>query len=122
MMRGGGDFPAFAGSQIDPFFTLKYAESVCGKLATLSGDSKWLTSEAMRLDARMERLFSECVMVGAKTFLLDNPRLDGRGFDKEETFYKNGFTNDIARYKIGGWDLSKGDGNHLETMEKASRS
>ncbi|MFH1429480.1 MAG: bifunctional diaminohydroxyphosphoribosylaminopyrimidine deaminase/5-amino-6-(5-phosphoribosylamino)uracil reductase RibD [Candidatus Margulisiibacteriota bacterium] len=61
-----------------PFVILKTAVSLDGKIATNTGDSRWITS----LDSRqyVHRLRSEvdAVMVGINTILKDNPQLTVR--------------------------------------------
>ena len=58
-----------------PYVTLKMAQSLDGKIATRTGDSKWITSDAARryVDALRGRV--DAVMVGSKTVLKDDPSL-----------------------------------------------
>ncbi|MCC6501842.1 MAG: bifunctional diaminohydroxyphosphoribosylaminopyrimidine deaminase/5-amino-6-(5-phosphoribosylamino)uracil reductase RibD [Deltaproteobacteria bacterium] len=61
-----------------PFVTLKLAASLDGRIATSSGDSKWITGiESRRLVHRM-RALSDAVMIGAETALKDDPELTVR--------------------------------------------
>lgn len=59
-----------------PFVTLKVAESLDGRIATRTGDSKWITSDKSRLFAHKIRQDYDAIMVGVNTVLRDNPRLD----------------------------------------------
>ncbi|MCX5703059.1 MAG: bifunctional diaminohydroxyphosphoribosylaminopyrimidine deaminase/5-amino-6-(5-phosphoribosylamino)uracil reductase RibD [Candidatus Omnitrophica bacterium] len=59
-----------------PFVTLKVAESLDGKIATKSGDSKWITSDKSRAFGHRMRQNYDAIMVGVNTILRDNPRLD----------------------------------------------
>lgn len=61
--------------------TLKLATSLDGRIATQTGDSKWITSEASRLAVHELRAQHECVLVGVNTVLADNPMLNARGVD-----------------------------------------
>lgn len=61
-----------------PFVTMKVAMSLDGKIATRTGDSKWISGEASRRLARTMRDQHAGVMVGIGTVLKDNPRLTCR--------------------------------------------
>jgi diaminohydroxyphosphoribosylaminopyrimidine deaminase/5-amino-6-(5-phosphoribosylamino)uracil reductase len=61
-----------------PFVTLKYAQTLDGKIATLTGDSKWISeSSSLRLVHRI-RSFSDAILVGVNTIIRDDPRLTVR--------------------------------------------
>jgi len=53
--------------------------SLDGKIATNSGDSKWITGPGARKDARIERSMCDAVLVGAGTVRSDNPELAPHG-------------------------------------------
>lgn len=59
-----------------PFVTVKAAESLDGKVATRTGDSKWITSDKSRGYAHRIRQDYDAIMVGVNTILRDNPKLD----------------------------------------------
>lgn len=59
-----------------PFVTVKVGESLDGKIATRTGDSKWITSDRSRAYAHRLRSDYDAVMVGVNTILRDNPKLD----------------------------------------------
>lgn len=61
-----------------PFVTLKLAESLDGKIAARTGDSKWITSEAARAYVHDLRAKVDAVMVGKNTFIKDDPTLLSR--------------------------------------------
>ncbi|HPM42477.1 MAG TPA: bifunctional diaminohydroxyphosphoribosylaminopyrimidine deaminase/5-amino-6-(5-phosphoribosylamino)uracil reductase RibD [Candidatus Omnitrophota bacterium] len=58
-----------------PYVTLKMAQSLDGKIATRTGDSKWISSEDSRRFVHMLRGRVDAVMVGANTVLKDDPSL-----------------------------------------------
>lgn len=66
-----------------PYVVLKVASSLDGKIATEGGESKWITGPETRSFARTLRGFSCATMVGAGTFLSDDPLLDFRETDFE---------------------------------------
>ena len=61
-----------------PWVTLKAAVSLDGKLATASGDSRWVTGEAARLEVHRLRNIVDAVLVGAGTVRADDPALTTR--------------------------------------------
>jgi diaminohydroxyphosphoribosylaminopyrimidine deaminase/5-amino-6-(5-phosphoribosylamino)uracil reductase len=58
-----------------PFVTVKVAQSLDGKIATKTGDSKWITSDKSRGFAHRLRQDYDAIMVGVNTILRDNPKL-----------------------------------------------
>lgn len=66
-----------------PFVHLKLATSLDGKIATRSGDSRWITGEEARAQVHRLRHEYDAVMIGAATAALDNPHLTDRsGLDR----------------------------------------
>lgn len=60
-------------------FTLKAAMSMDGKIATASGQSRWITGEQARLDGHRRRNRVAAILVGIGTLLADDPKLTTRG-------------------------------------------
>lgn len=61
-----------------PHVTLKLALSLDGAIALADGSSRWITGEAARAHAHVERAKTDLILVGRGTFAADAPRLDVR--------------------------------------------
>jgi diaminohydroxyphosphoribosylaminopyrimidine deaminase/5-amino-6-(5-phosphoribosylamino)uracil reductase len=59
-----------------PYVILKWAQTLDGKTAAYTGDSKWITGEEAREFAKKMRFETDGVLVGVKTVIKDNPFLD----------------------------------------------
>ncbi|MDE7423373.1 MAG: bifunctional diaminohydroxyphosphoribosylaminopyrimidine deaminase/5-amino-6-(5-phosphoribosylamino)uracil reductase RibD [Lachnospiraceae bacterium] len=61
-----------------PYVVMKYAMTADGKIATKTGDSKWITGEKAREHVQYLRHRYMGIMVGIGTLLADNPLLNCR--------------------------------------------
>ena len=61
-----------------PFVHLKTACSLDGRIATRTGESKWITGEASRAASQVLRLEYDAILVGVGTVLADDPLLTDR--------------------------------------------
>jgi diaminohydroxyphosphoribosylaminopyrimidine deaminase/5-amino-6-(5-phosphoribosylamino)uracil reductase len=73
-----------------PFITVKAAMTLDGKIATASGESKWITGEEAREVGMKIRQGSDAILAGVNTILADDPSLTVR-----------------TRMEDGGWKMAK---------------
>jgi diaminohydroxyphosphoribosylaminopyrimidine deaminase/5-amino-6-(5-phosphoribosylamino)uracil reductase len=66
-----------------PFIHLKMAQSLDGKIATITGESKYITGNESLKKVHELRQKYDCIMVGRNTVELDNPALTVRHPDIE---------------------------------------
>lgn len=66
-----------------PYVVMKYAMTLDGKIATHTGESKWITGEVARRHVHKERAKYAAIMAGIGTVISDDPMLNVR-VDGEE--------------------------------------
>ncbi|MFT3781190.1 MAG: bifunctional diaminohydroxyphosphoribosylaminopyrimidine deaminase/5-amino-6-(5-phosphoribosylamino)uracil reductase RibD [Nibricoccus sp.] len=67
-----------------PLLAAKSAITLDGKIATRTGESKWITGEVARADVMQWRRLFPAIAVGAGTVMKDNPKLTARIASQEE--------------------------------------
>ena len=67
----------------EPFVLMKTAMSLDGKIATKTGESKWISSEDSRNEVQELRRYLSGIMVGIGTVLADDPELTCRIDEKK---------------------------------------
>ena len=65
-------------TQHRPFVTLKVAATADGKIATRTGDSRWVTGKAARQIVHEQRSRADAILVGGNTVRSDDPELTAR--------------------------------------------
>lgn len=68
-----------------PFVVLKTAMTIDGKIASFSGDSKWITSPGSRMEVQKLRHSYSAIMTGIRTVLADDPELSDRSDHMEKS-------------------------------------
>ena len=71
-----------------PFVRMKIAQTLDGKIALNSGESKWITSKDSREDVQYLRAESDAILVGSGTVKKDNPRLNVRNIKINKDKYR----------------------------------
>jgi len=61
-----------------PFVMAHLAQSLDGKIATINGNSQWISNESNLKHAHRLRALNDAVMIGSKTATMDNPKLTVR--------------------------------------------
>lgn len=59
-----------------PYVVLKTATTLDGKIATSTGDSKWITAEKSRQKVYKMRREFDCIMTSSNTVIADNPKME----------------------------------------------
>ncbi|MBU0579978.1 MAG: bifunctional diaminohydroxyphosphoribosylaminopyrimidine deaminase/5-amino-6-(5-phosphoribosylamino)uracil reductase RibD [Candidatus Margulisbacteria bacterium] len=67
-----------------PFVVLKLAATLDGKIATTTGNSKWITGEESRQFVQLLRREAEAILVGINTIIRDNPELTIRNHQSKK--------------------------------------
>lgn len=104
-----------------PFVTLKLATSLDGRIATASGESRWITGPEARAHVHIERARHDAILVGRGTWEADAPKLDVRLPGLEDRSPKRFILSSRHPRESGGddwgWLGSPSDIASLETID-----
>jgi diaminohydroxyphosphoribosylaminopyrimidine deaminase/5-amino-6-(5-phosphoribosylamino)uracil reductase len=92
-----------------PWIVAKWAQTLDGKIATASGDSRWLSNPRSRSLVHRERGRVDAIVTGIGTVLADDPRLTARGRGRRR----------VARRVVVDPDLALPDGRALLDLSPA---
>ncbi len=67
-----------------PFLILKAAVSMDGKIATQTGDSRWISNELARKKVHEMRNYVDAILIGENTLMIDNPKLNVRFVESQK--------------------------------------
>lgn len=81
-----------------PWVTAKWAMTLDGKIATVTGDSRWITSEKSRERVHLYRKNNMAILCGIGTVMADDPMLNVRL--TEETMKRTGLMEHEVRQPI----------------------
>ncbi len=75
----------FFGAKMNKCFAIShFAQTLDGRIASSTGDSKWIGNEENLIHAHRMRALCDGILVGAKTVTTDNPRLNVRKVKGED--------------------------------------
>ncbi len=103
-----------------PYVVLKTATTMDGKIATKTGDSKWITGEESRKEVYEMRKEFDCILTSSNTVIADNPTMEHKfkcildknsRTSKDSNIYKQGkiyiATRENTLLKDGKLDLKE---------------
>ena len=106
-----------------PYVVAKFASSLDGKIASRSGDSKWITGKSARARAHDLRREVDAIIVGADTVIADDPALTARRDTGETQFPLRIVLDSTARTSPGAKVYDRaGKGAMLVTTAAAQTS
>jgi len=91
-----------------PYVVVKWAQTIDGKLATLGGDSRWISGEKSRARVHRVRGCVGAIVTGAGTARVDDPLLTARGVSVRSHALRVVLGMDEAELRARGLKLADG--------------
>ena len=89
-----------------PFVTIKAAMSLDGRIATVAGESRWITAERARALGMKLRAGADAILVGVNTVLADDPSLTVRLPGFKDKLWRRIILDPRARTPLGAKVIS----------------
>lgn len=105
----------------EPFCVMKTASTLDGKIAAVTGDSKWITNEKSREYVHYIRHRLSAIMVGVDTVIKDNPSLTTRLKDVNGRNPIRIIVDSSARIPLDSKVFKEEGRTIIATTEKASK-
>lgn len=102
-----------------PFVTLKMAVTLDGKIATRTGDSRWVSCEESRRVVHRLRERSDAVLVGIGTVLADDPELTARN-GRRVAHPTRVIVDSLARTPVGAKLITQTEGETIIAVTKTA--
>ena len=102
-----------------PFVTLKLAATLDGKIATRTGDSKWVSCEESRRMVHRLRERADAVLVGVGTVIADDPELTAR-VGRRTAYPTRIIVDSRARTPLGAKVLAQTEGETILAVTAAA--
>lgn len=91
-----------------PYVLLKGAASLDGRIATRTGESRWISGESSRAAAHQLRDHSDAILVGVGTVLADDPQLTARPREPGPLGYGWGLPDAVRQAAAGRGEAGGG--------------
>jgi len=115
--------PHFARKLKKTFVITHFAQTLDGRIASVTGDSKWIGNQQNLVHAHRMRALMDGIIIGAKTLTIDNPKLTVRHVEGNNPckILIGGDNLDISKFHMGRGKKIVFSQNHQNTNQKRIR-
>jgi riboflavin-specific deaminase-like protein len=112
--------PFFARKLKKTFVITHFAQTLDGRIASITGDSKWIGNQQNLIHAHRMRALVDGIIIGAKTLAVDNPRLTVRHVEgnNPSKILIGGDKLDIDKFNLGKGEIIIFSKNNPQENEK----